>query len=369
MVRQALSKDMDRDQSFLECPDVRRVWILILLASVLRQAAVCSESAVSNSLTRLDPVPPCAALLAAAQANRIPLEGIDPPGQDDRLDPGDSVSALITLFQKDGRRSQWLVYLEVVAPNTEEQARKQPPPQTFYSSFGTKLKCVSSPAFVLVRTLGPFVESPKGSKPQKAGEKSARFALNKGFLSLGLNHTAEALYALKQTKAHGKMWVRNVPFTETELAEGRKVAATLELTREQDHAFIGGIPALQSYFEVIQNTPGLSDILFDILDLPSAWSMIRNGGIKDVEFHFERERVEEAKGGGWVVHDFGPAYHLPFVIKLNTRPALNLTFVVTSPNPPLLACAGVVGLLAEKPGQTQNYLTLRVLSARRAAKD
>ena len=132
-----------------------------------------------------------------------------------------------------------------------------------------------------------------------------------------------------------------------------------------DRAFIGGIPAVQSYFEVIQNTPGLRDILFDILDLPSAWSRIRNRGIKEVEFHFERERVEQVRAGEEALSEFGPVYHLPLVLKLNKDPALNLTFIVTSPNPPLLACAGVVGLLAEKPGQTQNYLTFRVLTARK----
>jgi len=40
--------------------------------------------------------------------------------------------------------------------------------------------------------------------------------------------------------------------------------------------------------------------------------------------------------------------------------------VVTRPKPPFLACAGVVGLLAERPGDPETYLTLRVLSARAA---
>jgi hypothetical protein len=360
---------VDRSRNFFECPHVRGLWTFILFTSVLSEAANCSGNAISNSLARLDSVPPCASLVAVAEANHIPFEGIDRPAQDDRLDPGDSVSALITFFQKGGRRSQWLVYVEVVASNAAEQAQKLPPPRVFYSSAGTKLQFVSSPAFVAVRTLGPFVESSKASKPVKTGDKEARFALNRGFLGLGLNHTAAALYALKHAKTDQRMWVRNAPFSEAEIVEGRKVAAALQLTPEQERGVIGGIPALESYFNVVQNTPGLSDILFDILDLPSAWSMIRNGGIKDVEFHFERERVEEANGAEWGVREFGPAYHLPFVIKLNKQTALNLTFVVTSPNPPLLACAGVVGLLAEKPGQPQNYLTLRVVSARRAAKN
>src|SRR2546422_9385059 len=93
--------------------------------------------------------------------------------------------------------------------------------------------------------------------------------------------------------------------------------------------------------------------------------MSRKRNIKDGECHFERDGVEKVRAGEEVLTEFGPVYHLPLVLKLNKDPALTLTFVVTSPNPPLLACAGVVGLLAEKPGQTQNYLTFRVLTARK----
>jgi hypothetical protein len=53
------------------------------------------------------------------------------------------------------------------------------------------------------------------------------------------------------------------------------------------------------------------------------------------------------------------------VLRLNQHPALNLTLVVTPPHPPLRTCAGVVGLLAEKPDDKDTYLTLRIISARR----
>jgi hypothetical protein len=55
-------------------------------------------------------------------------------------------------------------------------------------------------------------------------------------------------------------------------------------------------------------------------------------------------------------------------LSLNRHPSLDLTLVVTAPRSPLLSCAGVLGLLAEKPGDKNIYLNLRILSARRSAK-
>src|SRR5689334_20029402 len=111
--------------------------------------AVHGETAVSNFVAKLEAVAPCAALAAAAQAKGIALEGMDGAREGDRLDVGDTVSALITLFQKSAGRRQWLVHLEAVAPNAEEQAQKPPRPQVFYSSAGTKLEFGSSPAVVV----------------------------------------------------------------------------------------------------------------------------------------------------------------------------------------------------------------------------
>ena len=171
-------------------------------------------------MSRLDAVPPCASLVAAAQAKGIPLEQIDPTTEGDRLDPGDSISAVITLFEK-ARRKQWLVYLEVVAPTAEESAKKPRPPMALYSSFGGTQTCVSAPAFVVVRTLGPFAPTDKQGKPGKAAEKSARFEMNKGFLGLGLHNAAAAFQAMEQGSIRGNWWVRQKPFNEAEVAKGR----------------------------------------------------------------------------------------------------------------------------------------------------
>jgi hypothetical protein len=302
-------------------------------------------------------------LVAAAEATRIPLDRIDPQIQTDRLEPGDSITGLITMFEKGGRRTQWLVYLEVVAPDTKESPQKPPPPMVLYSSFGGTQTCVSVPAFAVVRTLGPFVESAKRGKPGKAPEKTARFTLNKGFLGLGLHQAAAAFRSLEQGSIRGTWTVRHKPFSEAEVAKGRELAARLRITPDQERALIGAIPALLSYFEVVQNTPGLSDILYEVVDLPSAWSLVRNTGIKSVGLRFEKG-VGESSAASWQLPESSLIYHFPMVLELNEQPALNLRFVVTSPNPPLLACAGVIGMLAEHPVNNEKYLTLRILSAR-----
>jgi hypothetical protein len=345
---------------------VHRTILFIVCVAVLGGIAVSAEDAATNSEARLKAVPPCAPLIAVAQANHIPLDQIDPTADDDRLDPGDTVTALITLFEKSARR-QWLVYLEVVAPNAGERAQKSAPPMVLYSSFGGTQACVSVPAFVVVRTLGPFAESAKPGKSAKAPEKTARFALNKGFLSLGLHHAAAAFHRFQQGPTHGTWSVGHKPFSEDELAKGRELAARLELTAEQERGLIGSIPALLSYFEVVQNSPGLSDIFFNVVDLPSAWSLLRNRGIRSVGILVARKGLVQTSPALWDLPDSASAYHLPVDLHLNNHLALNLTFVVTSPNPPLLASAGVVGLLAEKPDDAEKYLTLRILSARRTS--
>jgi hypothetical protein len=101
--------------------------------------------------------------------------------------------------------------------------------------------------------------------------------------------------------------------------------------------------------------------------MPSAWSLLRNVGIKSVGFRFGKGMAPTA-ATPWALPETAPAYLFPLILDLNEQPALNLTFVVTNPDPPLLACAGVVGLLAENPADLEKYLTLRIVSARTAGK-
>jgi hypothetical protein len=60
-------------------------------------------------------------------------------------------------------------------------------------------------------------------------------------------------------------------------------------------------------------------------------------------------------------------YRFPVVIDLNGKPALRCTLIVNSPRPPLLTCAGIVGVAAEPAESSDKRIEIRVVSARRSA--
>ena len=103
--------------------------------------------------------------------------------------------------------------------------------------------------------------------------------------------------------------------------------------------------------------------MFKILDLPSLWSVLKRGGVS-ANFRMESKRIVPANPADWGLPARASLYHLPLVLELNNQPALNITLAVTSPQPPLLACGGIVGLRAERPEDKENYLILSIDSAR-----
>ena len=335
---------------------------LALTVSVSAREAATPGATASNFWQ--NPTGPFPSLVAAAQANHIPLEGIDPRTKSDTLEPGDSVTALMTQSLKGERTRQWLIYLKVVAPTASEQAAKPPDPMVLYTSFGNKLQFESAPAYVAMRVLGPFVEAGGRKKPPKVEDKSTRFSVNKGFLGLGLDRGAAVDYRIHHVKdvtLHGSFQMSGSPFNADQIARGRKLVEAYHITPDEERAWAGSIPALLSYFEILQETPGLSDVVFKVVELPSIWSLLRHGGIS-AGIDFRSERIEPARSAVCPVSS--PAYFLPMGLAINNRPALEVTLLVTEPEPPLLACGGIVGLVAENPKEPHTYVALRVISAR-----
>jgi len=317
----------------------------------------------ANVLEKLRPVRPCAAAVGWAEGAKIPLNHIDSAIDGEALNPGDSITGLIQLHEKGVREKQWIVYSEIVNPGPKDDAAKKSEPMVLYTTLGNKLEFKSSPVMVKVRTIGPFVETGDKRKP-KVQEESATFPLDKGYLSLGLDRAVAALLKFKQNKEHGNFSFGPKPFGEAEIAKGRKLAEATHITSDDERALCGSCPALLSYFDFAHNTPGLQDICFKVVELPSVWSMIRHVGVT-ANLTFQTENFRGADAFAWDSAGNGPAYYFPMSLELNKQPALRLTFVVTSPKSPLLGCGGIVGMLAEKPDEKETYLTFRVISARR----
>ena len=340
-------------------------FLLLLLTGVLG-TRLNGQEAARDFVARLAPVSPFPALVTAAEASNIPLDRIDPRTETETINPGDSFTALVTLCKKGSPRTQWLLYLRAEAADPQAQATNSKETMVIYNTLGNKLEFVSSPTIAVLCTLGPFAESQGKVRPPKTTEKNARFALDKGWLGLGLDQAAEVFLRLKESKVKGPIASGTVPFSDAQIIAGRKLASALKLTTEEERACAGTYPALLSYFRTAQQTPGLNNILEKIVDRPSVWSLTRNLGVKTIGFSWQLERLAPADGPSWGLPTGQPVYYCPMVLVLNSHPALNLTLVVTAPHPPLLTCAGVIGVLAEKPDDKDTYLTLRIVSAHRS---
>jgi len=318
---------------------------------------------------KLAPVQPCPALVIAARTNQIPLNQIGPPTDGDTINPGDSLTALVTFYETNARQTQWLLDLQAVTPNAKEQSVKPQPPLVIYSSCGNKLEFAPAPAFVNLRTLGPFAEADAKRKPPKALDKSERFALNTGFLSLGLDRASAAVLRLNQadpTRKAGAFSFGSKAFSDAEIIKSKKMAERFQFTADEERALAGSAPALMSYFEIVQRTAGLENILFKIVDLPSLWSMIRHGGV-NANIRMDSKHIAAASTTVLPLPTNPALYQYPLVLELNNQPALNITLIVTAPQPPLLSCGGIVAMVVERPGSQGAYMTLRVISARSSA--
>ena len=339
---------------------LRLLWLAVFCAFLLSAVAAQSprpptpaEAAVSAIGSTMEP---CPALASVARVHSIPIDGIDPFGEGASVNPGDSITALITLVEK-SRRTQWLLYV-----NADPQpfaSTNKPSKRVMYSSTGRKVEFESARVPVTLRTLGPFEASERKHK-LKAADKTAQVTLRDGYLGLGLDNAAKAVLRVRETKIKGGFAFAPHPFSEAEIAKAQKLTNIVHLTAAEERALAGAGPAMESFFSIVQNTEGLSDILFKLVNLPSMWSIARNKGVT-VNFRFKNEIKQREVG----VSKFA-IYEIPIALELNGQNALNFTMVATRPQPPLLASAGILGLVATRPGAKDTYLAVQVISAKRA---
>ena len=297
---------------------------------------------------KLKPIPACPALVTEANLKHIPIDGFDVRSKTNRLDAGDSASVLVTFFQKK-KQMQWLLYLEAAALDPAKATNK---PMTFTvrSAFGPPIKFKSKPYPVKLRMFGPYDVAGPAKQP-KAKETAARFSVNEDFLALGLDQAAALLYR----------WSKVTNFNK---GVSSKALLAMSPTLEEQRALSATFPALISYFEIVQHTEGLEDLLRKLIELPSLWSIIKHRGIEMSLGFNDKVLPSPADPGSWNLEAPASAYHFPWLMRLNGEPALNITLVTTSPRSPLLICGGVVGVLAEKIGDHETYMTMRILSAK-----
>jgi hypothetical protein len=295
-----------------------------------------------GSLRKLSFVPPCPPLMAAAHRLHIPTEGMSAWSGSNILRAGDSATVLITFFQK-RKQTQWFLHLEAGAP----PVTNRPVTFTVNSAFGP-MKFQSRPYPVKMRMIGPFTATSTGTALD--GETRAQFTINEDFLGLGLEEPAALLHR----------WSRITNFNSRVTS---KALLALNPTPAEQRALSATFPALISYFNIIEHTEGLETLLRQLIDLPSLWSMIKHRGVQMTLTFGDGGLPWPANPVDWRLEKSAPAYYFPWTMRLNDEPALKITLVTTTPRPPLRICGGVAGVLAEKIGDENTYMTFRVVSA------
>lgn len=309
---------------------------------------------------KLRPAPTCTALAHAAETNHIPMTEVDPSSNAKTLHPGDSATILGTLILKKNH-AQWLLYIEAVEPDPKKPTKPEKP--MVVNLFGAPISFESKPVPAKLRMVGPFPMN-GSSKQLKPEVRNERLSLNESFLGLGLEQAAEVVYERNRTTYSApNSSPKNSPEAAGKTSNSSNTNASPKLTPEQKRSLSGAVPALMSYFEIVQHTEGLEDLLLKLVKLPSVWSIVRHVGVT-ADFGFGKEAYP-ANPTDWNLPPSVPVYYLPCLFRLNGQPALKVTLVVTVPDPPLLISGGIIGLLAERPGDDDMYMTLRIISSRR----
>lgn len=285
-------------------------------------------------------IAPFPSVAAFASANNIPIEGLDlstagGPGRD-----GDRVTALVTL--REGKSSrQWLTHFQVSTLTEKERAATK---GTIVNlSTNGRVHRFSSAANLPfeIRAVGPFTVDQK-SPP---ADQHARTLMSPDFLALGFDRHCRVMLRV----------IANPP---------KENGNPVGLSEPDERVVVGMDPALSALFDVIEKTPGLREVLWAITDKPSAFSVIKRGGKITPSFALGMQSYEELQSyPGWSAP--GPIYRFSPGIAFNGQPALVCSLFVTSPRPPLLITAGVIGLVAERPGKDDRHLDIRILATHR----
>ena len=313
----------------------------------------------TNASARVTAIKEFPSTAAFAKSNSIPLGKIDALLTNDIVKPGDSVTVLVTLSEN-GQRSQWLLHTQIAGESAPSNGV-----MVIYNTFGNKFEFPSHPTAVSLRTVGPFIEA--AQKVPRISEERAELKLDKGFLGLGLDKAAAAVARLDLNKKRkGSFRSGTVQFPEDEIKNSKAFAAEWNLTPAEERSLGGTFPAVLSYFKIVQEVDSLENILAEVIDRPSLLSLAANLGISNIEFNWQGARRSPMQSSAWGMSDDIPIYEIPMILMLNKHPSLNITMIVTAPRPPLLTSAGILGVLGEKPGKSEPYLTIRIINARLA---
>lgn len=336
-------------------------FLLVCLLShpgLLADTPAANPEKVPESTMKLLFIQPLDTTKAAAATRGIPLSSASPAevsgGKPYRL------VVLATLLNKEDI-SQWLVVLKLSAEAQQASDAKGAPAVTMHTSTGRSFQFLSRGVTLEINTLGPITKNAAA----KVKFKEARAQLNRGYLSLGLNRNAEFFDVFKKLQNTDKTFFYDVStktFPPERIAEGRRSAEQYGLSEDVERSFAGSVPALIEFFNVLRQTPGTQELLWEIVDKPSPWAMLKALTGVDIQFNFDQLPYERFPMERWRLPARGDVVSLPMHLRFMGKDALRMILFTAPADAPLMPCAGIVSAIAQNPEKQDKVLSLRVIA-------
>lgn len=277
----------------------------------------------------------------------------------------DTITVLAQLTNDAGQIRQWAVALKVNGIKPEEE-KLRTSPFTLYFNTGPKVEFAAEPLEgIAIHVLGPFT-SDRGAA--RAKDVWSGTLVPPSFLELGLDQAAAAIVRLDHFLTSDPTYAgksisfsaNTAPFPpEIVAAQGdwfeRYAPSAAEL-----RSYAGIVPALNTFYMVASRTPGLKDVLLEVVDIP--WlSLVGSGGKVRPDFDLTGE-VTPLAPADWGLPQDEKVWGMGLLLRINGKPALRCRLAVTTPRPPLVGCAGIVGLAAVRPDGKGSHFMLRVMA-------
>ncbi len=146
--------------------------------------------------------------------------------------------------------------------------------------------------------------------------------------------------------------------TACEATANQGPAAAKELDYKQSQAHV----ALAAFFGVIQDHEQLREIFWQILRMPTLWSLIAYVGmLTRIAPAFGDAKASSAN----VDHRTTKAWNVPLLVLGNESPLLLTSLQVVAPRSPRALSAGIVSMVVVRPGDPDTYLRMQLIAARR----
>lgn len=307
-------------------------------------------SAAEAILPEFHFLPPSAALVRKAEELHLPITTANHDASDAPvLRLGDKATVLVTVVDDRDVR-QWLVLL---LDNGLKPGEEKPRPTIHqFTTTGHDLAYERHPVGIAIRSVGPI----RGADARDLKDQWSGAIVSQEFLLLGFDSVATTMRKLAQQPFN--FGAGSNPFP-ADVGNGPK-AVPANFTLEDERAFVGGTMALAEFLQVASQTPGVRDVLRELLDL--SWRDYLHS--PNIGINFDTA-VSDDSPEWWGVPRDATCRILTFRLSLNGQPKLLCRAVVTRPSGPLATVAGIVGLAVGRVDASGPHVMVRLLGTQR----